>query len=222
MKKHVLYGLLALLFFAQCSEAPKTPQAAAPTAASKPTAAKNILFFGNSITAGYGLDDMSKSWVSLLQARIDSLQLSYNCINGGNSGETSAGGKERVEWVAGAQAVDVFVLELGGNDALRGLSPDQCKANLQAIIDKVKALHPSTKIVLAGMEAPRNLGTSYTNQFKNVYKSLAETNKIPLIPFILENVAGNDDLNQKDRIHPNEAGNRIVAENVWAVLKTIL
>ena len=138
------------------------------------------------------------------------------------SGETTAGGSQRVDWVISQQPVDIFVLELGGNDALRGLKPEESIKNLQTIIDKVKAKYPSVKIVLAGMEAPRNMGKDYTTAFHQIYPKLASQNKIPLIPFILEGVGGVAELNQKDGIHPSAEGNLIIVETIWQTLKSIL
>jgi acyl-CoA thioesterase-1 len=224
MKIHKsLFFCAVLSFFAcqQTADKPKTEQ----TNTNSPTTTvtkKNILFFGNSLTAAYGLEHTSDGFVSLTQARIDSLKLPYRCINAGLSGETTAAGAERVEWVIDQQPVDIFVLELGGNDALRGLKTDESVKNLQSIMDKVRAKYPSVKIVLAGMEAPRNMGKTYTEAFHNMYPTLAAKNKIPLIPFILEGVGGVAELNQKDGIHPTEAGNKIIVETIWKTLKTLL
>lgn len=184
---------------------------------------KNIVFFGNSLTAGYGLDEPStEGYVGLLQNRLDSLEKPYHCINAGLSGETTAGGLERVDWVISQQAIAIFVLELGGNDALRGISPSSSKKNLKGIIEKVKAKHPSAKIILAGMQAPRNMGKGYGVEFGKMYGELAQENKILLIPFLLENVGGVATLNQKDGIHPTAEGNKIMQETVWSVLKNTL
>ncbi|MEN9611360.1 MAG: hypothetical protein RLZZ628_2174 [Bacteroidota bacterium] len=182
---------------------------------------KNIIFFGNSLTAGYGLPEVSSGFVALIQKRIDSLGLPYKCVNAGLSGETTAGGAARVDWIL-QQKVDIFVLELGGNDALRGIEPNVSIQNLQTILDKVKAKHPMAKIVLAGMQAPRNMGTAYTDAFQAIYPKLAAQNKISLIPFILEGVGGIPSLNQGDGIHPNEAGNKIILENLWKNLQKIV
>lgn len=217
----LLFSLCVLL--SQCREkAEKTATAIQNSSTTTTETRKNIIFFGNSLTAGYGLDDLSKGFVQLIQARIDSLGLPYRCINAGLSGETTAGGKERVEWVIGQQPVDIFILELGGNDALRGIQPQDGSQNLQAIIDKVKAKNPSVKIILAGMEAPRNMGTSYTKAFREMYPTLAKKNNTALIPFVLEGVGGVAELNQKDGIHPTEAGNAIIAETIWKTLKPVL
>lgn len=182
---------------------------------------KTILFFGNSLTAGYGLDDPSQSFSGLIQKRIDSLELNYKVVNAGVSGETTSGGNSRVDWVL-KNPLDVFVLELGGNDGLRGIPVTETRKNLQAIIDKVKAKYPDAKILLAGMQMPPSMGNQYTGAFKKLYKELADQNKIKLIPFLLEGVGGEVKLNQKDGIHPTAEGHKIVAENVWAVLKDVL
>jgi len=180
---------------------------------------KTILFFGNSLTAGYGIDP-SQAFPALIQNKIDSLKLNYNVINAGVSGETSAGGNGRIDWIL-RQPIDVFVLELGGNDGLRGIPLAETKKNLQAIIDKVKAKYPDAKIILAGMQIPPNMGQDYTGEFKKIYPELAAKNKISLIPFLLQGVGGDPKLNQDDGIHPNVQGAKIVAENVWKVLKDI-
>ncbi len=225
MKIQKLFLLGTFLLFLACqqnADKPQTTQNAVETAPQSNTAKKNILFFGNSLTAAYGLENVSDGFVGLTQARIDSLGLPYRCINAGLSGETTSGGNERVEWVIGQQPVDIFVLELGGNDALRGQKTEQSIKNLQSIMDKVKAKYPSVQIVLAGMEAPRSMGKTYTEAFHNMYPDLATKNKLPLIPFILEGVGGVAELNQKDGIHPTEAGNKIIVETIWKTLKTLL
>lgn len=181
---------------------------------------KNILFFGDSITAGYGLDT-DDAFPALIQEKIDSLGLSYNVINAGLSGETSAGGLRRVDWVL-QQPVDIFVLELGGNDGLRGVEPSSTKENLQGIIDKVNDKYPDAKIMLAGMEAPPNMGESYTRRFRAIFHELAEENDVIFLPFILEGVAGEADLNLPDGIHPTEEGHKILADNVWNLLEPVL
>lgn len=185
------------------------------------TSSKTILFFGDSITAGLGLDDTNDAFPGVIQSKIDSLGLNYEVVNSGLSGETSAGGKSRIDWILN-QDIDIFVLELGANDGLRGLPITETKANLQAIIDAVKAKSPSTKIVLAGMQLPPNMGQEYTTQFKAVFSELASENNIAFIPFILKDVGGVKELNQNDGIHPTVAGHKIVAENVWEVLGPVL
>ena len=179
-----------------------------------------IVFFGNSLSAGYGLEP-EQAFPALIQQRLDSLGYDYEVINAGVSGETSAGGKARVDWIL-RQPVDIFVLELGGNDGLRGIPPEETRANLQAIIDKVQAEQPEAQIILAGMEAPPNMGADFTGAFRRLYPALAAENDIPLIPFLLAGVGGEPHLNQPDGIHPNARGARIVADNVWEVLEKTL
>lgn len=181
---------------------------------------KNILFFGTSLTAGYGLDP-TEAYPALIQNRIDSLKMPYNVINGGLSGETSAGGKGRIDWLL-KQPVDIFVLELGANDGLRGLPVAQTIKNLQAIIDRVKAKYPEAKMVIAGMQVPPNMGAKYAADFKNIFPDLAKKNQMALIPFLLDKVGGGPKLNQADGIHPTAEGDKILAENVWVVLKGLL
>ena len=182
---------------------------------------KRIVVFGDSLTAGYGLEDVEDAYPGLLQQKIDSLQLGYTVINSGISGETTAGGKNRIDWVLN-QKPSVFILELGANDGLRGVPLTETKMNLQYIIDAVKTKYPSTKIVLAGMQIPPNFGQDYTNEFKNIFPALAQKNQVALIPFLLENVGGIPSLNQSDGIHPTAKGHKILAKNVWEVLAPIL
>lgn len=184
------------------------------------TGTKTILFFGNSLTAGYGLAT-EESFPSLIQDKLDSLNLDYEVINAGLSGETTSGGKNRLEWVLN-QKVDVFVLELGANDGLRGVPLSETKTNLQAIIDMVRQKNEDTEIILAGMMIPPNMGQDYTAEFRTIFPDLAAKNEIQLIPFLLEGVAGNPNLNLEDGIHPTAEGQKIVANNVWVVLKNIL
>ena len=181
---------------------------------------KSILFFGNSLTAGMGLEP-NEAFPALIQKKIDSLELPYEVVNAGLSGETTASGENRLSWVLD-QDVDIFVLELGANDGLRGLPIKETKKNLQDIINKVREENPDTKIVLAGMQIPPNLGYDYTSNFKAIFPELAKKNNVELVPFLLEGVAGNANLNQEDGIHPTAQGQQIVAENVWDVLKPML
>lgn len=181
------------------------------------TSNKTILFFGDSITAGYGLDDTNDAFPGIIQNKIDSLGLNYQVVNSGVSGETSAGGKSRIDWILN-QDIDIFVLELGANDGLRGIAVTETKANLQAIIDAVKAKNPNIKIILAGMQMPPNMGADYTQKFSAIFSELAAENKLSFIPFILEGVGGVKELNQNDGIHPTAEGHKIVAENVWEVV----
>ncbi|MDB5120410.1 MAG: arylesterase [Sphingobacteriales bacterium] len=185
----------------------------------KPKEIKSILVFGNSLTAGFGLDDpATEAFPSIIQQKIDSLNLPYKVINGGLSGETSAGGNGRVEWLL-KNKVDVFVLELGANDGLRGIPVDQTYKNLQSIITKVKAKYPACKLILTGMMIPPNMGEQYATNFRTIFPKLAKENKMAFVPFLLEGVAGNRKLNQQDGIHPTAEGAKILADNVWKVLE---
>jgi len=179
-----------------------------------------ILFFGNSLTAGMGLEP-SEAFPALIQNRLDSLDYDYEVINAGLSGETTASGKNRINWVLN-QELDVFVLELGANDGLRGIPLEETRKNLQDIINTVKEKNPDTKIVLAGMQIPPNMGEEYTTEFRNIFPELAEENNLELIPFLLEGVAGDPKLNQQDGIHPTAEGYEIVADNVWSVLEDVV
>jgi len=182
---------------------------------------KTILFFGDSLTAGYGLEDPALAFPGLIQARIDAEKLPYRVVNAGLSGETTAGGLRRLDWVL-KQPVDIFVLELGGNDGLRGLPPKEAQANLQAMIDKVRAKNPTVKIILTGMLMPGNMGAEYTRAFAAMYPTLAEKNRLTLIPFLLEGVGGISSLNQPDQIHPNSRGHAVIADTVWKTLRPLL
>ena len=181
---------------------------------------KRILFFGDSITAGYGVGE-ENAFPAFIQQKIDSLDWHYKAVNGGLSGETSAGGLSRIDWML-RQPVSVFVLELGGNDGLRGIDLDATKKNLQKIIDKVEAKYPNASIVITGMQVPPNLGPDYTSRFKGIYPELAEENDAILIPYLLDELGGDSDLMQSDGIHPTKAGHRLLAEKAWEVLKPIL
>jgi acyl-CoA thioesterase-1 len=179
-----------------------------------------ILFFGDSLTAGLGLDT-SEAYPALIQEKLDSLGYDYQVVNAGLSGDTTASGKSRIDWIL-KQDIDVFILELGANDGLRGIPLSETRKNLQDIIDIVKSKNPKTEIIIAGMQIPPNMGQDYTTEFKNIFPNLAKQNNVALIPFLLEDVAGNPDLNQNDGIHPTAEGYEIVSENVWEVLEGVL
>ena len=181
---------------------------------------KTILFFGNSLTAGYGIDP-EESFAGRIQTRLDSLEKDFRVINGGLSGETTAGGLSRLDWFLEEEPY-LFVLELGGNDGLRGIALTETKKNLLAIVDKVRAKYPNTKIILAGMQIPPNMGKEYTEEFKAIYPAVAKEKNIELIPFLLEGVAGNPDLNLPDGIHPTPEGHRIVMETLWPFISKAL
>jgi acyl-CoA thioesterase-1 len=179
-----------------------------------------ILFFGTSLTAGLGLAP-EEAYPAVIQEKIDSLGLPYRTVNAGVAGETSAAGLRRIDWLL-QQPVDVLVLELGANDALRGQDITMAKANLQAIINRTRAHYPHVRVVVAGMEAPPNLGRRYTREFRRLFTALARENRATLIPFLLDGVAGVPELNQADGIHPTAQGARLVADNVWRVLRPLL
>ena len=183
---------------------------------------KAILFFGDSLTEGYGLDE-DEAFPARIQDILDSLDYdNYEVINAGLSGETSAGGKARVGWAI-EQGVDIFVLELGANDGMRGIEPKATYDNLAAIIDSVRTTQPDAKILLAGMLALPNMGHRFEQQFNEVFPRLAKAKDVEAyLPFLLEGVAAEPDLNLEDGIHPNEEGQRIVARNVWKVLEPML
>jgi acyl-CoA thioesterase-1 len=218
---------LVLIFLLSCGEKVKKQAESTTTesvidenTSSEVISAKTILFFGNSLTAGMGLD-IKDAFPAIIQNKLDSLQLDYAVINAGLSGETTASGKNRLPWVLN-QKVDIFVLELGANDGLRGIPLEETRNNLQAIIEAVQEKNPNTQIILAGMQIPPNMGKAYTSEFKNLFPELAKKNEATLIPFLLDDVAGIPELNQEDGIHPTVAGQKIVANNVWAVLKDMV
>lgn len=185
-------------------------------------APRTLVFFGDSLTAGYGLDDpTSESYPALVQQRIDESRRPWRVVNAGLSGETSSGGLRRIDWVL-RQPVDVFVLALGANDGLRGLEPAVTAANLQAIVDRVRTKYPSARIVIAGMQMPPTMGDAYAREYAAVFPSLAAKNHLILIPFLLDGVATKPELNQPDGLHPNAAGAAKVAETVWQALLPLL
>lgn len=182
---------------------------------------RRILFFGDSLTAGYGLENPADGFVARIAQRLDSLGWDWEVVNAGLSGETSAGGDGRIDWVL-QQPVDLFILELGANDGLRGIPVEETAQNLQSILEKVRKAYPQATCVMAGMEAPPNMGADFTGRFRALFPTLARKNNMPLIPFLLAGVAGEPALNQPDGIHPTAEGHRLVAENVWRVLRRLL
>jgi acyl-CoA thioesterase-1 len=179
-----------------------------------------VLFFGTSLTAGYGLDP-EQAFPSLIEKKAEAEGLPIKAVNAGLSGETTAGAARRIDWVLRTPA-DLVVVEGGANDALRGLSPDAARTNLERVISTIRQKQPRAKIVLVQMEAPPNYGPAYTRSFRSVYADIARKENIPLLPFLLGGVAGISRLNQADGVHPNLAGERIVADNLWKVLKPIV
>ena len=179
-----------------------------------------VLFFGTSLTAGYGLDP-AIAFPNLVAGLAEADGTPIEAVNAGLSGETSAGAVRRIDWTL-RKPVDVIVLETGGNDALRALDADSLEGNLTALVRRARGAQPGARIILAVMEAPPNLGARYTGRFREAYVKVARENGVTLLPFLLEGVAGHADLNQADGVHPNEKGERIVAKNVWKALKPVV
>lgn len=227
MRTLLRFSYLLIIFFTSCgnmatkkADAEGKKENAVESKLETKSESKVILFFGNSLTAGMGLDP-NEAFPALIQEKIDSLQLPYKVVNAGLSGETTASGKNRLGWVLNAD-IEVFVLELGANDGLRGISLEETRGNLQEIIDVVQQKNPNTTIILAGMQIPPNMGQDYTSEFKDIFPDLAKKNNVGLIPFLLEDVAGNPELNQPDGIHPTAEGQKIIANNIWPIIaKTI-
>lgn len=185
-------------------------------------ATQNILFFGDSLTAGYGLaSPAQESYPALIGRKIAAAQLDYHMINAGLSGDTSSGGLSRIDYWLSRPAT-LFVLELGINDILRGISPQTTRSNLQAILNRVKAKYPAVRVLLMGMKMPAFLHAAFTDQFNSIYPDLATANKLELVSDFLEGVSGKARLNQRDRIHPNAEGYKVIAEHVWPVIQTII
>jgi acyl-CoA thioesterase-1 len=180
-----------------------------------------ILFVGTSLTAGYGLDP-DQAYPARLQEKIEAAGLDYRVVNAGVSGETSAGARRRIDWLMDAQPIAVLVVETGANDGLRGIDPDDARANIQAVFDRARQQEPPPALMLVGMAAPPNLGSRYTQRFREIYPELARTNGAVLVPFLLEGVAGIARLNQPDGVHPTGEGQRLVADVVWKHLQPML
>lgn len=197
-----------------------TPAAAVVQPSQVTTSGPTVLFFGTSLTAGYGLPP-DQAFPAVIQASAAKAGLPMTAVNAGLSGETSAGALRRIDWVLKTPA-DIIVIETGANDALRGLSVEAAKSNVEQIVAKTKQAQPNARIVLVEMLAPPNLGRSYTTGFQNMYSAVAKREKLVLVPFFLDGVAGRPELNQADGVHPNAAGARVVAENVWRVLRPIV
>ncbi len=183
---------------------------------------RTIVFFGDSLTAGYGLDDPgTQAYPALIQEKINGAGLAWRVVNAGLSGETTAGGLRRIDWIL-RQPVDLFVLALGANDGLRGISPAVSRANLQQIIERVRAKNPATTIVVAGMQMPPGMGADFVQEYQAIFPAVAEKNHATFLPFLLEGVGGSARLNQADRIHPTAEGHAMIAENVWKLLRPLL
>jgi len=182
---------------------------------------QTIIFFGDSLTAGYGLENPDDAFPGLIAAKIEAAGLPFRVVNAGLSGETTAGGIRRTDWIL-RQPCDVFVLELGGNDGLRGLSPTDIEANLLEIFAKVRAKNPDTVLVVAGMQIFASMGQDYRGAYEAVFPRVAEVAGATLVPFLLDGVGGIPRLNQADGIHPTAEGHKIVAETVWEVIRPVL
>jgi len=222
MKTFSNYSILFLLVFSiACgSKNEKTSESESTSKTETVQSKKLILFFGNSLTAGYGIE-AEDAFPGLTAARIDSLGLNYRVINAGLSGETTASGLSRLDWFLEEEPA-IFILELGGNDGLRGITPSETKKNLKGIIQLVRGKYPETIIVLAGMQIPPNMGQEYTKEFSELFPQVAAEENVELIPFLLEGVAGNPDLNLPDGIHPTEEGHLIVFQTIWKSIENLL
>jgi acyl-CoA thioesterase-1 len=181
---------------------------------------KTIVVLGDSLAAGPGLDP-NEAFPALLQNKIDAAGLSFKVVNAGVSGDTTAGGLRRIDWLL-KRKIDVLVVELGGNDGLRGIPAGATRTNLQTIIDHAKQKYPQVQVVIAGMQMPPNMGEEYNQAFQKIFPDLAAANRAALVPFLLADVGGRPELNQPDHIHPNAEGHKIVADNVWKVLRPVL
>jgi len=183
---------------------------------------KTIICLGDSLTAGYGLPNPeAQAYPALIQEKINAANLPWRVINAGISGDTTAGGLRRINWVL-RQRIDVLILALGGNDGLRGVDPAVTQENLIGIIDRARARYPDIKIILAGMQMPSNLGPDYQARYREIFPSVAKAKNCELIPFLLEGVGGDPNLNQADMIHPTAEGQERIAETVWQSLRPFL
>lgn len=220
--------LLCVLLLAACGSENSETDTAEPVPSTESssetqtsdTGALRVVVLGNSIAAGYGLDP-EQAFPALLQKKADDLGWNVDVVNAGVSGETTAGGLRRIDWLL-RERVDVLIIELGGNDGLRGLDTRVTKDNLQGIIDATRDAYPEARVILAGMQIPPNLGPTYTARFRDIFPEVAEENDTELIPFLLDRVGGVRRLNQPDGIHPTAEGHQIIAETVWETLKPVL
>ena len=230
-------ALPVFLLAAGCQDAPADPpaaleDAAVPSATATPESrttpdlplspaaedAVTVVFFGDSLTAGYGLESQSLAYPALVGARLEEAGVPVRVVNAGVSGETSAGGRSRIDWTLANSSPDVFVLALGANDGLRGTPVDAMRENLGAILEAVRDAAPGARLVVAGMEALPNYGAEYTEAFREVFPAVAREHGAAFVPFLLEGVAGQAGLNQDDGVHPTARGQRIMAETVLEVV----
>ncbi len=200
------------------AEPPVTPSP--PASPLSPATERVLVVLGDSLSAGFGVDP-AEAWPARIQEWIRGARLPWKLVNAGVSGDTTAGGLRRLDWVL-RRPVDALLIELGGNDGLRGLPLEATRTNLQAVIERTRAKYPEARIVIAGMKMPDNLGEAYTRQFEGLFRDLAEKHRLVLIPFLLDGVGGRPELNLPDQIHPNAEGHRRVATNVWNVLQPVL
>jgi acyl-CoA thioesterase I len=212
LRSQLVFMALFALFSLQSAEPAKRD----------PSDVITIVALGDSLTAGYGLS-RKQAWPALVAEKMREAGYEFEVVNAGSSGDTTTGGLRRLPALLRAhKKIDIFILELGINDAFRGVPIEQVRSNLQAIIDQVRAQHPNVAIVVAGMQLPDYSSNDYVGAFGAIFAPLAEKNRAKLIPFFLEGVGGNPELNQWDRVHPNAAGQRVLAENVWRVLEPLL
>lgn len=181
---------------------------------------QRLVFLGDSLTAGFGVD-VEEAYPAHIQAKITAAGLSFIVVNAGVSGDTTAGGLRRIDWLL-RQPVDVLVVALGGNDGLRGITPTLTRSNLAGIVDKARSKYPKIRVVIAGMQMPPSMGPDYTKEFKATFSGVAREKSVGLIPFLLEGVGGNPEFNQADQIHPTPDGHRRISEVVWTYLKPVL
>lgn len=220
--------LLLGLFVANFAHAQSaTPTMSAQLAANTrpaPATPRTIIFLGDSLTAGYGLPDPTLAFPGLIERRLQAAGRGdeFRVVNAGVSGDTSAGGVRRIDWLLSKRTPDILVLELGANDGLRGIPPEETRRNLQAIIEKFRARNPAVRVLVGGMLLPPSLGVDYVTRFVATFAAVAKANDATLIPFILEGVGGHPELNQPDGIHPTAGGHRIVADLVWRYLEPVL
>ena len=220
-RRRALVGGLALALLAACSRAPGNPPPPAPAPGPQPSASRpTIVVLGDSLTAGLGLVAETQSYPALLQDKLKAGGYDWDVANAGVSGDTSAAGRQRLDWALEQGNVRIIVLELGANDGLRGLPVSEMKKNLAAIIER--AQQKRIAVLLTGMEAPPNYGPEYVVSFRQVYRDLAKQYNVTLLPYLLDRVAGVPALNQADGIHPNVQGAAIVADNVWTMLKPMV
>jgi len=212
LRSQLIVGLLLALSLVQSAQPAKRD----------PSNVTTIVALGDSLTAGFGLS-RKQAWPALVAEKMRAAGYEFEVVNAGSSGDTTAGGLRRLPAILRAHhKIDIFVLELGINDAFRGVPIEQIRSNLQSIIDQVRARQPDASIVIAGMQLPKVSSDDYVGAFGEIFRAIAEKNRATLIPFFLQGVAGDPELNQWDRVHPNAAGQRVLAENVWRVLEPML